>query len=174
MSNNSPSLIRIMLVDDHAVVRAGLRMLIENNPGMRIVAMASNGAEALELAACESPDLILLDLDLGRENGLNYIPQLREQNKDARILVLTGMRNPEAHRSAVKYGAMGVVLKDEAPEVLIKAIKKVHAGELWLDRSTMGHLFNEMTRRVPDAETRCFRPARTGDLFMHTRPGSHA
>src|SRR6185503_12420925 len=65
---------------------------------------------------------------------------------DARVLVLTGLKDAEAHRQAVKLGAVGVVLKDQAPEVLIKAIKKVHAGEVWLDRTTTGNLFHEMTQ----------------------------
>ncbi len=153
MSAEPSSFIRIMLVDDHAVVRAGLRMLIESNANMSIVAMASSGPEALDLAVSEAPDLILLDLDLGRENGLHLIPQFREKQKSVRILVLTGLRNSEAHRNAIKAGAVGVVLKDEAAEVLIKAIEKVNAGEVWVDRGTMGHLFHEMMRNGEPADT---------------------
>ncbi|HKO96213.1 MAG TPA: response regulator transcription factor [Pyrinomonadaceae bacterium] len=153
MTDDQPS-IRIMLVDDHAVVRAGLRMLIESISNMSIVAMASSGAEALDLAVRETPDLILLDLDLGRENGLHLIPQLHEKQKDVRILVLTGLRDAEAHRNAIKAGAAGVVLKDEAAEVLIKAIERVNAGEVWMNRGIMSHLFQEMIRKgeAPDAE----------------------
>jgi DNA-binding NarL/FixJ family response regulator len=134
-----------MIIDDHAVVRAGLRMLIENNPRMRVVAMASSASEALDLLARESVDLILLDLDLGKENGLTFVQELRAANNGARILILTGLRDPAAHRQAVKLGAMGVVVKDQAAEVLIKAIEKVNAGEIWLDRATMGNVLNEMT-----------------------------
>ena len=137
--------IRIMIIDDHAVVRAGLRMLIENHARMRVVAMASSASEALDLLTRESADLILLDLDLGKENGLNFIQELRAADNDARILILTGLRDPDAHRQAVKLGAMGVVVKDQAAEVLIKAIEKVNAGEIWLDRATMGNVLNEMT-----------------------------
>lgn len=134
-----------MIIDDHAVVRAGLRMLIENHPRMRVVAMASSASEALDLLASEPTDLILLDLDLGKENGLNFVQELRVANSGARILILTGLRDPAAHREAVKLGAMGVVIKDQAAEVLIKAIEKVNAGEIWLDRATMGNVLNEMT-----------------------------
>lgn len=144
MSDSSQS-IRIMIIDDHAVVRAGLHMLIENHPRMRVRAMASSASEALDLLARESVDLILLDLDLGKENGLTFIQQLRASNSDARVLILTGLRDPAAHRQAVKLGAMGVVVKDQAAEVLIKAIEKVNAGEIWLDRATMGNVLNEMT-----------------------------
>lgn len=146
MNSEQASIIRIMLVDDHSIVRTGLRMLIESNANMSIVAMASSGAEALDLAVRETPDLILLDLDLGRENGLHLIPQLLEKNSAVRILVLTGLRDSGVHRNAIKAGGAGVVLKDQAAEVLIKAIEKVYAGEVWIDRGTMGNLFQEMMR----------------------------
>ena len=76
--------------------------------------------------------------------------ELRAVAKDARILILTGLKDSEAHRQAIRLGAMGVVLKEDAAEVLIKAIKKVHAGEVWVDRSTMGSLLHEMTRKDSD------------------------
>lgn len=139
--------IRILIVDDHLVVRAGLHMLIENHPGMTVVAMASNRREALELGSSATPNLILLDLDLGGENALTFITQLRETAPNARILVLTGVRDTDAHRQAVQLGAMGIVLKEHAPDVLIKAIEKVHAGEIWLDRPTMGRMLREMSAR---------------------------
>lgn len=158
MSESSPKTIRIMIIDDHAVVRAGLRMLIENHPTMEVVAMASSGSEALDILARESADLILLDLDLGKENGLTFVQELRAASNSARILILTGLRDPAAHRQAVKLGAMGVVVKDQAADVLIKAIEKVNAGEIWLDRATMGNVLNEMTAQglseLDSAETR--------------------
>jgi DNA-binding NarL/FixJ family response regulator len=134
-------------VDDHLVVRAGLHMLIENHPGMTVVAMASNRAEAMELAAKDSPNLILLDLDLRGESALTFLTQLRETTPNAQILDLTVLRETYAHRQAVQLGAMGVVLKEHAPDVLIKAIEKVHAGEIWLDRPTMGRMLREMSGR---------------------------
>jgi two-component system nitrate/nitrite response regulator NarL len=148
MPTVSDNPIRILLIDDHPIMRDGLRMLLESQPGMKVVGMA--GKDALELARSQSPDLILLDLDLGGENGLTLLPELRAAAKDARILILTGLKDSEAHRQAIRLGAMGVVLKEDAAEVLIKAIKKVHAGEVWVDRSTMGSLLHEMTRKDSD------------------------
>jgi two-component system, NarL family, nitrate/nitrite response regulator NarL len=145
--NRATSPIRILIVDDHLVVRAGLHMLIENHPGMKVVAMASNRAEAMELSASADPNLILLDLDLGGENAVEFITLLRETAPNARILVLTGVRDTNAHRQAVQLGSMGIVLKEHAPDVLIKAIEKVHAGEIWLDRPTMGRMLREMSAR---------------------------
>jgi two-component system nitrate/nitrite response regulator NarL len=138
--------IRILIVDDHAVVRAGLRMLIDQNPTMKVIGLAGNRSEALAIAASEQPNLIILDLLLGDEDGLTILPELREVAKNARVLVLTGLRGSESQRRAMLAGAMGVVLKDHAAEVLIKAINKVHQGEVWLDRLMMGSVLDEMTQ----------------------------
>jgi DNA-binding NarL/FixJ family response regulator len=138
--------IRILIVDDQLVVRAGLHMLIERNPGMKIVALASNRLEALGMAFRESLDLIILDLDLGGQSAVTFLPQLCEAAKDARVLVLTGVRDPDTYRQVIQLGAMGVVLKEDAPNMLIKAIEKVHAGEVWLDRATLGQLVLERTK----------------------------
>ena len=137
--------IRILIVEDHLVVRAGLRMLIENSPRMEVVGMAGNRSEALAMATAKMPDLILLDLDLGAENGLEFLADLQKAAQKARVLVLTGMRDVEAHRQAARLGAMGVVLKEHAAD-LLKAIEKVHSGEVWLDRSTMARMLHEMTQ----------------------------
>jgi len=150
--------IRILLIDDHAIVRAGLRMLIENHKGMVVVGEAGTRIDALAIAARENPHIILLDLDMGKESGLDFLRELLGTAGGARVVMLTGVRDPEAHRRAVHLGAMGLVLKDKAAEVLIKAIEKVHAGEVWLDRSLTASVLYEMsqadqTRRAdPEAE----------------------
>jgi two-component system nitrate/nitrite response regulator NarL len=146
MSDATLEPIRILIVDDHAVVRAGLRMLIDQNPAMKVIGVAGNGAEALALAASEQPNMIILDILLGDEDGLTLLPELREAATDARVLVLTGLRSSESQRRAIVAGAMGVVLKEHAAEVLLKAIIKVHQGEVWLDRSMMGSVLDEMTQ----------------------------
>jgi two-component system nitrate/nitrite response regulator NarL len=146
MSDATLEPIRILIVDDHAVVRAGLRMLIDQDPAMKVIGVAGNGAEALALAASEQPNMIILDILLGDEDGLTLLPELREAATDARVLVLTGLRSSESQRRAIVAGAMGVVLKEHAVEVLIKAINKVHQGEVWLDRSMMGSVLDEMTQ----------------------------
>jgi two-component system nitrate/nitrite response regulator NarL len=138
--------IRILLIDDHAVMRWGLRLLIEEQAGFKVVGEASGRNDALELAEREQPDIILLDLSLPGTDGIDLIPELHATAKEARILVLTGVLDPEAHRRAMLLGAVGVVLKEKAPEVLIKAIEKVHAGEVWLDRTMVASVFNERSR----------------------------
>jgi two-component system, NarL family, nitrate/nitrite response regulator NarL len=146
MKSTSPKEIRVLIVDDHQLVRTGLRMLIESQPGMKVVGKAGNAAEALALAASKKPNVILLDIDLGSENGLDFLPELHETATDARVLILTGVKDVETHRQAARLGAAGLVLKEQAAEVLLKAIRKVHQGEVWLDRSMMGNLLNEMTQ----------------------------
>ncbi len=147
--------IRVLIVDDHAVVRAGLRMLIDQDPDMKVISVAGNRSEALAAAASDPPNIIILDLVLGDEDGLSLLPELRAVAPHSRVLVLTGLRSSESQRQAMRAGAMGIVLKEHAVEVLIKAIKKVHHGEVWLDRLTMGSVLHEMTgekQADPDQE----------------------
>jgi two-component system nitrate/nitrite response regulator NarL len=136
--------IHVLLIEDHAVVRAGLRLLIESRRGMVVVGEAANQADALAIAAREQPDIILLDLDLGAEKGLDIMPRLIAAAGQARVLILTGVRDVEDHRRAIRQGAMGLVLKEQAPETLLKAIEKVHAGEVWLDRAILASVLSEM------------------------------
>ena len=137
---------RVLIVDDHGIVRAGLRMLLESQPGLTVVGEAATCADALVLATREHPDVIILDLDLGGENAIESIPTLLSAAPEARILVLTGVRDPEAHREAVRYGAMGLVLKEKAAETLLQAITKVRAGEVWLEPSMIARVLGELTR----------------------------
>jgi DNA-binding NarL/FixJ family response regulator len=147
----APVKIRILIVDDQLVVREGLRMLIENHPGTKVVAMASTRSEALEIIARDLCDLIILNLELGGYSALSFIPQLREAAKDARVLVLTGARDSETHEKAAQLGAMGVVLKEDAEDRLLKAIEKIYKGEVWLDRITLGNLLWKMSTHDKDA-----------------------
>jgi DNA-binding NarL/FixJ family response regulator len=138
--------IRVLIVDDHAVVRAGLRMLLCNHLEIEVVGEAANGASALTEVSRVHPNLIVLDLDLGEEDILDCLTRLRATAPDARILLLTGVRDPELHRQAVRLGAMGLVLKDKAPEVLLRAIERVHAGEVWIERTLLASVLGQMTR----------------------------
>lgn len=138
--------IRILLLDDHRSVLWGLEKLIEGeHPRMQVVGKATTSAEALKLLDEVQPDIILLDLDLGGENGSNAIQSLMAKSK-AKVLVLTGSRDIAVHDAAVLAGAMGVVEKGEAAETILKAIRKVYEGEIWLDRSATGRIFLELSR----------------------------
>ena len=152
--SNTPPQIRIMIIDDHAVIRAGLRMLIEQDQTMSVVAQAGNRAEALLLAEKEQPDIILFDLMLGDEDGLEFLPALCDISPLSRVLVLTGVQTAESHRIAIRRGAMGIVLKQQAADLLLKAIRKVYAGEVWIDRSMMGSVLDDVrTERQQGSNT---------------------
>src|SRR5258707_2103513 len=125
--NSSPSNeIRILIVDDHQLVQTGLRMLIESQPEMTVVGKAHTGAEALALAADVKPDLILLDIDLGGENGLDLLPELRRIAADARVLGLTGLTDEESHRQAARLGAAGLGLQQKEAEGGVEGHWKVY------------------------------------------------
>ena len=138
--------IRVLIVDDHAVMRMGLRVLFEGQPDLLVVGEAATGAEAVAAAACGQPDLIVLDLDLGGESGSDSIPALRAAAPGARVLILTGVRDPDLSRQAMRHGAIGLVRKEHAARVLLQAIRKVHAGEVWLERTMLVHVLTELQR----------------------------
>ena len=142
-------IIGVLLIDDHVVVRAGLRMFLESQPGMTVVGEAATPDEALALAIRVHPDIILLDLDLGAADGLDLLPLLRNAVPKANVVVLTGIRNPEIHRRAIHLGAVGLVPKETAPAVLLQAITTVHAGGAWLDNILVASVLGEMTRARP-------------------------
>jgi len=150
--------IRVCIIEDHPIVRAGLRMLIENQRDMVVVGETANRAEALAAARAAPPDIFLVDLDLGPENGLDLLPELLSTFKSARVLVLTCLTDTEAHEQAIAAGAVGVVLKQHAPSVLVKAIQRVHSGEVWLGRSLTTAVVTRLRsktapkRKDPDAE----------------------
>jgi DNA-binding NarL/FixJ family response regulator len=143
--------IRLLLVDDHEVIRCGLRMLLESHVGLEVVSEATSREATLTTAAREQPDVILLDLDLGNENGIELIPELRKLAPEARILVLTGIRDHEVHRQAVRLGAVGLVLKEHSTTVLVQAIRQVWAGQAWLDPALVATLVTELSRAAGEA-----------------------
>ena len=146
--------IRIVLVDDHDLFLAALRSLIQKEAGLMVVGQARNRLEAFE-AAQTNPDIILLDLILERENSLEFLSELIQAAHGARVLVVTGVPDRELHLRAVRCGAMGVILKGESPDLLFKAIRKIHQGEVWLNRSMVADTIDEIlggTRNAADAE----------------------
>jgi two-component system, NarL family, nitrate/nitrite response regulator NarL len=138
--------IRILLIGDQPMMRAGLRMLIESRPGLKVVAEADTLA-ASAAASREQTDIIVLDFDQAAGDGPELLRELTQTAPDARVLVLTGSHDAEVHRRAVGMGAVGVLLKEHPAEVLIQAIEKVHAGEAWLEGSLVARLLGEITRR---------------------------
>ena len=139
--------VRLLIIDDHAMTRKALGFFLEHQPDLTVVGDAGSPEEALAAAVREQPDIILLDLDRGEAHGLDLLPDLHTAAPDAHVIVLTGVRDVQMHRHAVRLGAVGLVLKERAPEVLLEAIAKVAAGEVWLESLLVASMLSEMTRR---------------------------
>ncbi len=144
MSQTSQNPIQVLLIDDHQSFLWGMVKLIESDSAnMKVMGTASDIAEALTILEREQPDVILLDIDLGGVNSLDSMPLLRSITS-AMVLILTGARDSETHERAVLAGARGVVQKEASAEMILKAIRKVYEGELWLDRLTTGRIFSKL------------------------------
>ena len=120
----------ILLVDDHAVVREGYRSVLQKQPGLCVVAEATDGAEAYRLFKVHAPDLVIMDLSLPGIGGIEAIRRIRQWDKHARILVFTMHQNAAFAVQAIRAGAMGYVTKTSPPEVLVKAVMEVLAGKI--------------------------------------------
>lgn len=141
--------IKVMLVDDHQTMLWGLQRLIDaETPRMRVVGSASTPQEAVEKAGKLVPDVILLDLDLAGTNAAEHLPAMLG-NGVSRALVLTGERRQAVLDDAVRAGARGVLGKDAAADVVLKAIEKTHCGELWLDREALSRVFSSLVAPAP-------------------------
>ena len=127
-----PDPTRILLADDHAILRAGLRLLIEQQPDLHVIGEAGDGREALEQTRALQPDLILLDLNMPGVDGLTALPLLKEAAPDCRVLILTMLDDEDHLRAALHAGAAGYVLKKAVDSELINAIQAVLRGETYV------------------------------------------
>ncbi len=124
--------IRILIVDDHPVVRHGLHAMLEQKPGIQIIGEARNGLEAIEYTRSIKPDVILMDLVMPVKDGLEAIVDIHKQDPQVRILVLTSYANDEKIVNALKMGAKGCLLKESTPDELLRAIRDVYNGEMFI------------------------------------------
>jgi NarL family two-component system response regulator LiaR len=132
--------IQIYIVDDHAILREGLKALIATEPGMKVVGEAADGEEAGSQIKELKPDVILLDLKLPNKDGLEVINETIRDNPQARILVLTNFADDDKVLATIQAGALGYLLKDTLPDELLKAIRDVYRGE--------SHLHPVIARKV--------------------------
>lgn len=145
MKASSDKPIRIVIIDSHVLVSAGLRLLIEKHPGMKVVGEAGTANQGLEIVASQKPDIILLKLSPYKSVGLEIVRKLSTASSCSRVILLARLDETLDMLSAVQEGVMGIVFKTQTPEVLIKAIQKVHAGEVWIERSMIANLLSGLT-----------------------------
>jgi NarL family two-component system response regulator LiaR len=138
--------IRILIADDHPVVRRGLGTLITVKPGLELAGEAENGLEAVELARTLQPDVIVLDLMMPELDGLAAITRIKAENPQARILVVTSFAEDDKVFPAIKAGALGYLLKDSPPEMLLQAIQDVYRGESSLHPTIARKLIRELNQ----------------------------
>jgi DNA-binding NarL/FixJ family response regulator len=131
---------RILVADDHAIVRQGLKLLIDSQPDMEVVAEAADGSGALEQAGIARPDIVLLDISMPRTNGLLAARTLKQRQPDVRIIALTRHEDERYVEEFLRAGASGYVLKQSAPADFLKAVRAVAAGGVYLDPSMTGRV----------------------------------
>ena len=132
--------ISVLIVDDHPVVRQGLRVLLEVQDGIEVAGEAGDGPAAIALAAEREPDIILLDLKLPGMDGIAVLGELQKRQGTARVLVLTSVTDHASAAAAVRAGAAGVLYKDVDPDALVRAIRAIHDGHLLLAPEAAGTL----------------------------------
>ena len=143
--------IRIVIADDHPIFRDGLRKLLSLEEDFRVVAEARDGKEVLEVLEEHQPDILLLDLKMPGLDGLTALQKLQNSRTKTKVIVLTASEDKNQFVQAMKFGTCGIVLKQTATELLIKSIRKVHAGEIWLDSHTTAAVMRQFSSPMDSA-----------------------
>lgn len=136
--------IRVLIVDDHAIVRQGLAVMIENEPDMTVVGQAGNGQEAIEQYRQQQPDVTLMDLRMPQMNGVDATVAICAESVGARIIILTTYDGDEDIYRGLSAGAKGYLLKDAEPEALLNAIHIVHGGKQYIPSEVAAKLIQRM------------------------------
>jgi DNA-binding NarL/FixJ family response regulator len=137
--------VRIVLADDHPIVRDGLKKLLQLEDDFEVVGEASDGREVLEKVQELDPDVLLLDLRMPNLDGLAALQALQQSNRRTRVIVLTASEDKNEFVQAMKLGCSGIVLKQTAPDLIVKSIRKVHGGEIWLDSHTTAAVMRQFS-----------------------------
>ena len=141
---------RVLIVDDHAVVRSGLRMLLDSESGFEVVAEASDVDGAARYVRGHHPDVLVLDLNMPGRSSLDAIPQIRNESPETQIVVLTMQQEPAFARQALGSGALGYVLKEAADDELVEAVRRAAAGQSFLNPRLGARLASEPLPGPPD------------------------
>lgn len=137
--------IRVVLADDHPIVRDGLRKLLSLEDDIEVVGEASDGREVLEVVRATLPDVLVLDLRMPHMDGLAALQALQQVGHKVRVIVLTASEDKNEFVQAMKLGCSGIVLKQTASELIVKSIRKVYSGEIWLDSHTTAAVMRQFS-----------------------------
>ncbi len=143
--NNTPETLRVLLADDHTLVRAGIKALLEKVPGIVVAGEASDGREVLDLARAQKADIVLMDIAMPGLNGLEATARLLKEMPEVRVIILSMHQNEEYYWQALKAGASGYLLKKSATAELEAALKQVAAGEIYLSRDVSARLSQKVS-----------------------------
>jgi DNA-binding NarL/FixJ family response regulator len=164
MSQNSPrrpeaktresERIKIVIIHEHPVIREGLRLFVEKQPHLSVIGVAATCIEAAKLIKTACPDIAIFDADLAVVDNMDRLASLLKVCPDTRILVLTKAIEPSLCRMAIERGVAGLFMKEHDPKALVKAIEKIAAGELWLDRSLMSTVLSSLRRHSSKPDDR--------------------
>lgn len=146
-------MIKVMIADDHSLMRKGLQQILELEDDIRVIAQAKDGKEAVEKALLTKPDVILMDINMPNKNGLEAIKELKEKGSTSRIIVLTIHEDREYLRKSMKAGASGYIMKDAESDQLIEAIRVVHNGEKYIHPNIIDNI-NNLEKDNDDISTR--------------------
>ena len=165
---------KVVIADDHAVVRAGLRALLQDTPQLELIAEASGGVEALELVKKLQPEILVLDLSMPDMDGISVTRQLKELHLITRVLILTVHEDEALLKEAIQAGASGYILKQAAESELVSAIQVILRGDLYVDPSLLRSLLNEQVKiaTCPQGDRRTAHSSRGGRTKID-RGGTH-
>jgi DNA-binding NarL/FixJ family response regulator len=138
--------IRVLVADDHAIFRDGLRKLFDSDGGITVVGEAQNGAECITLLSKLKPDILLLDLRMPDKDGFAVLEEINVDTLSTRVVVLTAAEDDRDVIRVMRLGARGVVLKQSATDLLIRSIQRVYAGEIWLDHRMTAEVMNAFSK----------------------------
>lgn len=142
--------IRILLVDDHAVVRNGFRMILGSQPDMEVVGEASNGRQAITMAGTAHPEVVVMDITMPELNGIEATRQIVRDHPSMRVLALSMQKDAVYVREVLRAGAKGYLLKDSSEQDLLAAVRAIHAGKGWLSPGVSDAVLDDYRRHVTD------------------------
>jgi DNA-binding NarL/FixJ family response regulator len=155
-------MIRIVIADDHPIVRDGLKKLLLLEDDFDVVGEAGDGREVLEKVRDLDPDVLLLDLRMPNMDGLATLQALAQVNKRTRVIILTASEDKNEFVQAMKLGCSGIVLKQTAPDLIVKSIRKVHSGEIWLDSHTTAAVMRQFSTHLEGGSSGSGQPGGKG------------